>query len=174
VVIRVLVIVLALTAPAAADEPSPSTAIAISAAVTGAGLGLGIASTFALNTGYGETGLLFGATLFLLGPTAGHWYAGRTTITTGQELIIAGLVTTVIGLVGIGIECYRADDDAGSCGLPRGAPIGTSLDAIGVGLVLTGVVWDIATAGDEARRRNRAVAPLIVPGGGGLSLVGRF
>lgn len=72
---------------------SPATATIVSVVGTAAPIGLG---ALLLNTGYDGTGALLVASGVLLGPSAGHWYAGRP----GRGAVTAALRAGIIVLGG--------------------------------------------------------------------------
>lgn len=149
------------------DVKSESGAVGLSVASTVAGGAL-----FAAGLGT-ESGplLAVGAGALILGPSAGHWYAGKS-LTWGLPIRIAGAGLAVMGTYEA-IGCVIAADDDG-CSAPE--------MVIG-GLVLVGVgtVLDIATAGRSAREYNERhwqVTPTLVSDGQsqgmGLGIGGSF
>lgn len=99
----------------------------------------------------------------LLGPSAGHWYAGEG-VTTGLALRL----TAAAGFAGIAI------------GDPHMNQLGVWI--VGgmtcVGVYETGVIWDLVTLPRSVRRYNREhqlqLAPMAMSGGSGLSVAGTF
>ena len=101
----------------------------------------------------------------VLGPSAGHWYAGEG-VTTG--LLLRGGAAVATGALVLGDPH-----------LERPAP--TLLGLLGaVGVWEVGVIWDAWTLPRAIRRHNRAlevqVAPLVTTHGvtPGVTLAGRF
>lgn len=97
----------------------------------------------------------------LVGPSLGHWYAGR--IVTGGLLVrAAGAGIAALGLASLASE----DGEAGP---------GGGLFYLGAGLVLAGGIYDAATAGRAVDDRNRvSVVPLVHPASAGLGIAGTF
>jgi|LNFM01.2.fsa_nt_gb hypothetical protein len=150
-----------------AEPKSEATATAISLVGTLAG-GAILAASW--NTDSGAL-LLAGTGALMLGPSAGHWYAGKA-LTWGLPIRIAGAGLTAMGTYQA-IGCVIAEDDD-DCSAPE--------MVIG-GLVLVGVgaVLDIATAGHSAREYNERrwqVTPTLVSDGQsqgmGLGVGGAF
>jgi hypothetical protein len=98
----------------------------------------------------------------VLGPSVGHWYAGRS-VTTGLVLRVAAAG----GLAGLAVADPHLDHVATVFGI-----VGA------VALFETGMLWDVATLPRAVRTYNRehaiAVAPLATPHGGGLALSAAF
>lgn len=116
-----------------------------------------------------------GALGFVLGPSFGHWYAGKY-FTRGLVCRLAG-GATMFGALALGI------------GVGLGAGDGTARDLVGAtavilaitgaGLYIGGTFDDLVMAPSRVRRHNErikdvAVTPLAVSHGGGLGLTGRF
>lgn len=166
-------LVSSLPAVAHAESPTkdPETAQTASLGATAVPLALGALAAW---KGSEAGWVLMGAGL-MIGPSAGHWYAG-TTISTGLGIRLAG--TALAGALLLpAAECAIIGDESGqsSCGLKQGAFL------VGVGAVIVGAVHDLATAGDAARRHNARtiqIAPTVVAGArsttAGLGLSGAF
>jgi len=117
-----------------------------------------------------------GALGFVLGPSFGHWYAGKY-FTRGLGCRLAG-GGALFGAMVLALANYDGGQDAGAAeGLMDAAiPI---LMLTGAVLYVSGTLDDIVTAPRRVRRHNErlkdvAVAPLAVSHGGGLGLTGRF
>jgi hypothetical protein len=99
----------------------------------------------------------------VLGPSAGHWYAGEG-VTTGLALRLTG--AAVIGGLVVG------DPHANHVGMLIVGGI------TGVGLWEAGVIWDLATLPRSVRRYNKQhqvqLAPMAITSGSGLSVAGTF
>ena len=103
-------------------------------------------------------------------PSAGHWYSGKG-FTRGFGIRTAGTVLAGLGLVkwidGVGCHCFCDNSNS-------------ELWLIGIGgaIMLGGAVDDIVTAGPRARsvnaRMQPTIAPVPMPGGGGVSVLLRF
>jgi hypothetical protein len=115
--------------------------------------------------------ILVGGVIGLLGPSAGHWYAGKT-FTGGMGLRVLGLATSMVGAFML-IDC-SFDEDSRCNG---NAPVLLMLG--GAASYVIGTIWDVATADDAARAWNARhadvlVTPTAMPGGAGLALTGSF
>lgn len=179
--------VLASTSFAAADdlhdEPAPlneNTALGLSIAGTLAGPALLAAGAYALdNSGAiddeeaslaGPAVLLVsGAAVSVLGPSFGHWYAGKA-LTPGLAMRAGGLAVAAAGAFGVLGGCEFDDGDCGA-----------SLDRIamyaGVATFVGGAVYDIATARGRVRERNARdvqITPMVSGTTGGVSISGAF
>lgn len=152
---------------AASETPkSESTALALSLGGTAASAALVIGGASADNGAMISAGLLSS----LLTPSLGEWYAGKY-VTAGMGLRAASAVVTVVGL-SASLKCLDAEGD---CHSDASAPY-----LLGAGLLgyATGTIYDIATAGREARRYNErhgltlTIAPTPVRGPGGQSTLG--
>jgi len=106
----------------------------------------------------------------VVGPTLGHWYAGRFW-TTATTVRVVGSAALIAGLYPLSSDCE------GSCTLIGGGLVATGLIAL-----VGGAFYDVATAGRSAREYNArqfTVAPVALPavGGGtamGFGLAGTF
>jgi hypothetical protein len=100
---------------------------------------------------------IIGTAGLLLGPSAGHWYAGEG-ITTGLELRLgAGAAIATLAFAD-----PHLDHDATVLGL-----IGA------LGLWEVGIAWDCATLPRAVRRANRLrLAPVVTPNG--FAIAGSF
>jgi hypothetical protein len=191
-------IVLALAGPAFAQpgmtEPAPAPAPMPPPAPTGgelsesAALGLSIGGTvgsWALLIGAahyskdGEgAGVLgtFGAIGVMVGPSFGHWYAGKY-VTRGLGLRALGIATVVAGAMFVVSQCplFAESENGDGCDDTGGAMIAL----VGAGLFVAGTIDDIATAPGRVRKHNArlsglAVAPVLTQHSAGFALGGRF
>ncbi len=150
-------------------EKSPTTATVVSVGATVAPILVGAASGDA-----SSAVLLMGGGL-LLGPSAGHWYAGEAGW-RGLAIRSAGFATMALVI-----------DDVGGCLIGDGGEEGKNCDRantafmVGAGMTIAGVLYDIGTAGSAARRHNTRtvqIAPTMVSGtrstGAGLGISGAF
>jgi len=144
--------------PPVAEEKSALTAYFISVAATSGPLVVGaILDPDGDNT---RGGGMIAAAGAIIGPTAGHWYAGRTW-TPGLTLRIAAA-----GIVG-GMVIREQQE-----------PL--ELGTVVVGLTATaalwgtGVIWDLVTLPRSVRRYNREHALVIAPTTNGVAVAGRF
>lgn len=108
---------------------------------------------------------IVGNLAFLAGPSVGHWYAG--------ERITPGLVLRTAGAAAIGLMVWQHPHCADEgCGPEILAVAGI------LGLVGTGMAWDLLTLPRSIRRANHRaqlqLAPLITHGATGLILVGEL
>jgi hypothetical protein len=106
-----------------------------------------------------------GAAIFA--PSAGHWYADRF-FTGGMGLRALGATVSGVALLSL-----FANDDGPGAGAEK-------LFFAGLGVVVVGAVWDIATAGKAVDDWNRANVPALTPtvmktgDGYGFGLAGSF
>jgi hypothetical protein len=179
---RVVTIVIALTIarPAAADpvqlvpraHRSPVAAVALSTAATLATAGLFYAAT---NPTANATAIYFSTAGVVLAPSAGEWYAG--------DYLNIGLGVRVVGAAMFlaGIRGNNCDPEPGITYSCWGNPV---LVIAGMGVVASGAIYDIVTAGRAANRFNERhaadfqVVPAVMnaPSGPtvGLGIGGRF
>lgn len=111
-----------------------------------------------------------------LGPSAGHWYSGKV-VTKGLFLRGAGVGVAVTAFIaGRTLELHEALDGGDHNG--RAVMYGGAL--VGSGLVVAGIIHDIATADDAARDYNRkhartlTIAPTITRESTGFAIAGTF
>jgi hypothetical protein len=165
--------------PSPEKKKRPTTArnLAIGGALVGPALvGVAAASGAAHNDAAMQVALAASGVAFVLAPSAGHWYAGKT-FSTGLVLRLAGAGAAVVGF-GIAAPCLPEE-----CFKNEGEIGGTILLA-GAALIVAGTVWDLVTADDEARSWNDRhgldlqLAPTLVSTGRGtapgLAVVGSF
>jgi hypothetical protein len=167
------VLLVALAADAHA-EPSrspkdPTTATLVSVGATLVPIALGIASK------NGTSGLILATAGVVLGPSAGHWYAGEVGW-TGLAIRGLGLAATAL-VIDDSFQCAIGDggESGKNCSLADGVLFG------GVSLLIGGVIFDWLRVGDSARRANARsvqIAPTVISGpqstGTGLGLSGAF
>jgi hypothetical protein len=160
--------------PRAPAEPARSEVTATSLAI-GVTVG-GFATMLVGATTRSEPLALAGAAATLVGPSAGHIYAGAYGHALGMSLVrAAGVVVFAIGVS----EMTVVEADGGpwpSGGSQRGN--GAPLMVAGAATVLAATAYDIYDAHRAARRRNAevglAVAPTLMAHGGGVALAGSF
>jgi hypothetical protein len=151
-------------APTAPAKPkSLRRAYAMSAAATA--VPLAIASAVGPPAaGTTETaGLLLAWAGVMVGPSAGHWYAGETMTTGLQMRLVGGALTAVIVAADRNLQHTE-----------RTVPAAI----VAVGLVNAGLVWDLVTLPRAIRRHDREssvfVTPYATPTAGGLAVAGTF
>jgi hypothetical protein len=101
----------------------------------------------------------------LVGPSLGHFYAGRP----GRALLGVGLRTLALAGVTAGVAAtWNGDSDAG-------AAAGIAGVALGGAVVLWGIVRapHSAKVRNEQRRRSAAVSPTLSPDGSGIRVGAR-
>src|SRR4051812_35810841 len=112
--------------------------------------------------------------LMVLGPSAGHWYAGEIG-TTGLAVRAGSAAVLTAGMVGL-YNCAQID---ANCGRGGDYAVVGAITIGGIGLIF-GTILDVFDAGEAAHRWNRAhgiepiLAPMVTSSGGGLSLAGQF
>ena len=161
------------------SRKSPTVAVAISLGVTVGSLALMVAGSAGDHDGDGEESPLVApaAIGFLLGPTTGHWYAGRfATPATGVRAIALG-AGMLSGIVMVGCALGGNGDD-GACSLAIAGMVGSSVTYSIAG------IYEIVGAASSATAYNRrhgldlAVTPTATPANGGiapgLAVTGRF
>lgn len=173
--IRLAVLLVALAASTAgAETPAPKDPTTATMTSIGATL-VPVVVGAAIVKGQDVAGsVLIGAGL-LLGPSAGHWYAGET---GGVGLAIRGAAVGAMVLVANDAAgCYIGDggEEGKNCKLAQ------TVFMVGLGVFAGGVIYDWVTAGDSARRANTrtiAIAPTVISGprstGTGLAFAAKF
>ena len=132
--------------------------------------------------------MLTGIAGIMIGPSAGHFYAeGGLVKTPGLAMRAGGASAFVLGgiiyvgeAIGGSSSCILANDPA--CESPPPGNLGPALIFGGLALVTVGTIYDIATAGDSARRANRShsrlrIAPVLAKrdnGFHGIAVSGTF
>lgn len=165
----VLVFIVGLTSPALADEPddkSPTAALLLSSTGT---LAAYLTFVRAVDATDSSRDLRIGlsAAAWIALPSLGHWYA--------HDWMTKGLVIRTLGLAGIALGAQQSCEDE-PCG-------GDFLIIASIGAVITGTLWDIASAPSAADEYNAAHAhatfspAVLTPPSGpvfGLGLSGTF
>ena len=140
-----------------------ATALSISAGLV---LPAGLVLAADNESGSTRTYLVEGAiAAILLGPTAGHWYAGRGW-TDATTVRIAGAAAGVAGVALLSTDCD------GSCTITE---VGGILVAGSAIALVGGALYDAATAGRSAREYNArqlVVTPVALPAAGGGTAMG--
>lgn len=110
----------------------------------------------------GTTGMI-GLAGLVLGPSAGHWYAGEG-VTTG--LVLRGAATTATVFLAL------RDPHLESPVVTIGGLI------VAAGVMETGILWDLVTLPRAVRRHNRdlelLVTPVVTDRAAGLALAGAW
>jgi hypothetical protein len=121
--------------------------------------------------------MMVGALVAVFGPSSGQWWVeGTPTFTPGFGIRLAGAAIAGLGLA-------RAVDQSCNdnvCDAPLENQQSNALLGIGAATVLGGMIYDIATAGNTARRHNAQLqlSPQVVTtahgNAPGLGISGRF
>lgn len=131
----------------------------------------------AMDEGDVQTSLaVIGSVGLLVAPSAGHWYSGKL-MTKGMALRLGGIGVATTSLIAgrtlrLG-EIVTDEDHNGNEVLIGGL-------VVGGGLVVAGIIYDIATADDAAREYNRkqartlTVAPTMTNDSAGFAIAGTF
>lgn len=128
------------------------------------------------------TGLGLIAAAQSFGPSAGFWYAQEKPRFTWYRLALSGIA---LAAAGYPLYAYTGRLDHYNSG---GAATLVTIAIVAEAACLALAAWDLSNLGDAVERHNErsarmptsqpraqaAVAPVFVPGGGGVSLVGRF
>jgi hypothetical protein len=131
------------------NEKSRAIAVSLSLGVTAAGVGLLVA---------GDDGLkLVGLTAMFVGPSAGRWYAGDSSLIGYRALGVGIAVLGVLAIVNTGCE-DEIDVDCSDAYRP-----GELLMLAGAGVWVGSSVADIVLADRSARRFNERHAISIAP-----------
>ena len=133
---------------------SEKTATALAIAGTVAPLALLVGAGLAETVNQDGVAIALGVTGgvgVIVGPSAGHWYAGKA-VTTGMGIRAASVTVGFAGLVMAGL-CANADEDRSVNGGCNAAPYVVTTLA-GLAGYVTGVVYDVATAGRAVRAAN--------------------
>ncbi len=169
-----LAAVLAFAGAARADAPGEtpprppaprrvSTAYLVTLAATSAPLAIGALGESCGNDACAGTAGVIAAAGMVLGPSAGHWYAGEG-VTTG--LVLRGAAATSVVFLAL------RDPHLESPVLTIGGLIAA------VGVWETGVIWDLVTLPRAVRRHNRNVelllAPVVTDRSAGLAISGAW
>ncbi|MCA9679968.1 MAG: hypothetical protein H6709_10240 [Kofleriaceae bacterium] len=164
--------VLAVSTPARAEGDATlapkedGTALGLSVAGTIAGpllFGAGMVAAGQKSDGLAIGMYWTGTAALLLGPSAGHWYAGHY-LTPGLGLRVGGAAVAVVGVAAGFGACFDQECDRG----PYVAAM-----VLGTGAYVADVVWDLATTGDAVDAWNRehgldvGLAPIVIGSAGG-------
>jgi hypothetical protein len=167
--------------PAPGDDvksEAVATELALGATVAGAAMMIGAVATDPMESSRHGASVplgVTGATLLLLGPSFGHWYAHKA---YSKGLLIRGIggATFGLGMFGYALDhSFQGNTD-------RSLPM---VAVVGAAVFLGGALLDIAQARDAVRSYNRehagmqlSIAPTVVRSGGGaqpgVGIVGRF
>ncbi len=144
-----------LTRPAIRQIKNPGTAQLLAVGATG----LGLLTFFAAADDNNEELALVGAGLTLIGPSAGHIYAGENGHAVKMSLLRTGaLLTFIYGAVksseGDCIDyCYENDNDEGEAAMYLGGAV-----------FIAGTLYDLYDSGRAARRFNEKAARTLTVG----------
>ncbi|MBA3457885.1 MAG: hypothetical protein H0T42_32685 [Deltaproteobacteria bacterium] len=150
---------LALTRPAVREIKKPGTAQLLAVGATG----LGLLTMFAGADDENEELVLLGLGMTLIGPSAGHIYAGEKGHAVKMTLLRAGgLATFVWGAVKQSESaydcidyCYEEDNDSSE---------GEAAMYIGGAVFVVGTLYDLYDSGRAARRYNEKAARALTVG----------
>lgn len=164
---RILIALCLLTSIAHADaEPkSPKLATVLSTMPTVIGYAT-VAGVLLSDERGGDARVAFtmGGTLAIVGPSLGNFYAENYS-PAGMSMRAAALGIGFSAMFVIAAEC----EDLEPC---PGYPVGKVFLGSAAALFLGGTIYDIATAGRDARRYNAKWR--LAPTGNGVSIVGTF
>lgn len=162
---------------AAPDEKSPATALNLALLGTGTGFGMMVAGARWELEGLS----LAGFAITLVGPSAGHFYAGETERGLALTGLRAGAVAAVVVGATWGLYACLDDTEEDTCNISPGA---TAVIAGGVVVGVGSTIYSLYDAPRAARRHNaRARRLYVVPApmagtgqssGFGLQLGGQF
>lgn len=144
------------------DNESTATTIAVTATAAGAVMIGG-----AIKADFAPLGVV-GAALLVVGPSAGHLYAGEYGHALGMSALRAAAGLT--GLVGLIVASTVTYDG------PPGANDHANAWAVayaGAGIYLAATIYDLWDA-HRAVRRELTIAPMPAQGGAGLMVAGTF
>lgn len=159
----------AAAAPADPPEEEKSEALGVTLSLLGTITPLALVSVAVNERSHDAQDAVLGlaAVTFVLGPTTGHWYAGR-----------AWTGATSLRLVGAGVSTLAITAAATSDGNSSAAAM---MFVLGFGVALGAAIYDTATAARSVDRWNHAHVPSMQPtalylhgGGYGLGLAGTF
>ena len=164
---RILIALCLLTSVAHADgEPkSPTLATVLSAAPTIIGYAT-VAGVLASGARDGRARVVFtlGGTLAIAGPSFGNIYAGNNS-PAGISMRGGAMALAFTGMFVVAAEC----EDLEPC---TSYPVGKVFLGSAAALLIGGTIWDIATAGRDARRYNASWR--LAPTGNGIAVSGTF
>lgn len=151
-----------------APEPaSPGIALALATGMTGAAGVVYLVAAEADDDRVKVASVLTATTLMVIGPSAGHLYAGDSGEAVGMSLVRAG---------GLGVAFYgfsRMVDDLDDCAEACGDH-GLLVAVGGLGIWSAAAIYDLIDAPRAAARANARRRMSIVPTGTGLAVAGRF
>ncbi len=146
--------------PEVAEYKDPNTAMALSLGASAVGVG-GMYLGYKMHDGGDTPVMMLGALVAVFGPSSGDWWVnGSPRFGMGFGIRLAGAAIAGLGLA-------RAVDQScqdNVCDAPLENPQSNALIGIGAGIVVGGMIYDIATAGRTAERHNANlhVAPQLV------------
>lgn len=159
------------------DEPrNPTVATTLSLVPTLAGYAIVIPILASDNrSGLARIGAVTGMTLAAVGPSVGHFYAGKwEQMTPGAYMRLGAVPVAIAGFLTIAAECESVEN----CEAPT--PKSKYVFAAAGVLWFGGTILDVATAHRAARKYNEkhrviVVTPTYAPdAGAGLALTGSF
>jgi hypothetical protein len=121
-----------------------------------------------------------GAAIALIAPSSGQWYSrGTAYFTPGLGMRLGG---AMIMALGFGAALDNACQGGGPCDVPIRDHNSDTLIGLGAAIAVGGMIFDVATAGSEARKANRerrvSLQPTVMPTAHGtttgLGLSGAF
>lgn len=145
------------------DDERTATTIAVTTTAAGAVmLGAAIKADFA------PVGVA-GALLLVVGPSAGHFYAGEWGHGLGMSALRgAGALVALGGFIVASSVTYDGGPGAND------HQKAWAVAAAGAGVYLATTIYDLLDAHDAVRRERATVAPMALTGGAGLMVAGRF
>jgi pimeloyl-ACP methyl ester carboxylesterase len=165
------------TAPTSVTAPTPSGSRKTPATAMALSIGTTLAGTAAILASDGnETVILLGAGAMYVGPSTGHWYAGRVgTIGLVSRAAGAVLIYKGFGLLDQqGYDCLGYTDAEcreAEARWDREAKRGGVMFYSGLALWIGSSVFDVVMAGHAAnawnREHNLVVTPTMMPAAGG-------
>jgi hypothetical protein len=118
--------------------------------------------------------VIAGGIAMIVGPSAGHWYAGRWRPTSGAVVRGIGLGVATLGLVVAAANCnweIAYDNYVHSCS-PRDSTFGIAAITVGLATFVGGAIYDIWTTPRDVERENArrastprawTMAPMVTP-----------
>jgi hypothetical protein len=164
--VRILIALCLLTSIAHAGEPKdPKLATVLSTVPTVIGYATAV-GVLASDARGGTAQVIFvaGGTLAIAGPSFGNVYAGNMS-PAGMSMRGIAMGVAFVGMFVVAAEC----EDLEPC---PGYPVGKAFLGSAAALLVGGTIYDIATAGRDARRYNKNWR--LAPTGNGVSVVGTF
>lgn len=172
----------AMTAPM---EPLPAPALETKSGSTATALAIGttlgglVAVTYTGAEQGDDTVMLGGIALMMIGPSAGHFYAGETGHGVKMSLLrTGGLVLLGVGLLASSTVtyCAAAEGEAGNCSTRDSHTKGAMMMWIGGATIVGATLYDLWDARNAAHRANEkalrswTVAPSIMAGATGSTI----